>query len=574
MATKPVSARVQDLIHSMDVGLGQQVVKGLLYALFVLVVMFLFTGTQFHGLDNPEAMDAAQLGRNLATQGSFQTQVVRPSSLRLLMDRLDTADPPIWEHPDLMQPPVYPMYLALLFRLLQPDFEPEAAGLRIYGPDKFVVWGGGHLFTALTGLVLFLLGNRLFDRRIGVLGATVYFLSNTVWTTSISGTSLPMAGFFVSSAILTLLWAADRHEKNDSKATWIGLVVFSALLTLLAGLTRYGAFALAPGLALYILFAFRRGWQWSAVYLLVILIGVAPWMMRNQAASRTLLGLAPRAVVENSRNYPGDSFHRTLVPAEEPADKLARVLHAKSLGNLRSFYQNELRTMGDGFFISLFLATFLYRFVRRHVHLLRWGLALSILLTLYGASFFGRQSIGLLHLYWPIVILYGLAFFFILLDRLQLPLAIYRQAITVLLVFFSTVPLILAFTPPRRGFPYPPYAAQMIINVSRLLEPEELMSSDIPWATAWYGNRTSLLLPRDVEEFYHIHDNMERISALYFTTETRNQPYVRGLRTGRDKDWFQIMEGRMMADFPLTHGFPIFNFDQMFLTDRDRRVQP
>jgi MFS family permease len=573
MATKPVSARVQDLVHSMDVGVGQQVIKGVLYALFVVVLMFLYTGVHFYGLDNAEAMEAAQLGRNLATHGTFHTQVVRPSSLRMLMDRAGGPEPLMDAHPDLLQPPIYPLYLALVFRIMRPDFEPETAGLGVFGPDKSIVWLGGHLFTALTGLFVFFLGCRLFDRRIGVLGATVFFLSNSVWVQSISGTSLPMAGFFVVAALLAVLWAAERQEKSASPGVWVTLLILGALMTLLAGLTRYGALTLAPGLALYIGFAFRKGWRWAAIYLLLLLLGLTPWMMRNHAVSGTLLGMAPRTALVASRNYPDDTFHRTLVPADAPVEKLGRALHSKSLGNLRKFYQGEMRTIGDGFFICLFMVTFLYRFVRRHVHLLRWGLALSMLLTLYGACFFGTQSIALLHLFWPIVILYGLAFFFLMVDRLQLPLIIYRQGITVLLVFFSTIPLILAFTPPRRGFPYPPYAAEIVMNISRLLEPNELMCSDIPWATAWYGNRTSLLLPRDVEEFYQINDTMMRISGLYFTTETRNKPYVRSLRTGRDKDWFQIMEGRMMADFPLTHGFPLFNFDQLFLTDRDRMSQ-
>lgn len=569
MATKPLSAKTQDLVHSLDVGVGRQVVQILLYAIFVLIVMFLYTAANFKGLDNAAAMDAAQLGRNLAETGELRTQVVRPSSLRLLLENRPTDRPSLMEHPDLLQPPVYPAYLALVFKLFRPEFQPDTSAFRTFAPDKLVVWLGAHPFTALTGLLVFLLGQRLFDRRIGLLGATAYFLSNTVWARSVSGTSLPLVVFLANAAVLAALVAAERQEKNKSAVSWIGLLVLTGVLTVLAGLTRYGALALAPGLALYFLFSLRKGWKWAGLYLLIVLLGLAPWMIRNQAASGALFGLAPRSVFDESRSFPGDAFHRTLAPVESQMEKVGKDLHAKSLGNLRRFYNGELRTVGDGFFICLFFATFLYRFVRRHVHLLRWGLLLSMLLLVYASSFW-HQSVGLLFLFWPLVILYGLAFFFLMLDRLQLPLMIYRQGATFLLILLSTVPLILAFTPPRKGYPYPPYSAEMILNVTRLLEPEEMLCSDIPWATAWYGNRTSLLLPQDVEEFYQINDTMMRISGIYFTTEMRNKPYVRGLRTGPDKDWFQIMEGRMMADFPLTRGFPIFNFDQLFITDRDR----
>jgi hypothetical protein len=92
----------------------------------------------------------------------------------------------------------------------------------------------------------------------------------------------------------------------------------------------------------------------------------------------------------------------------------------------------------------------------------------------------------------------------------------------------------------------------------------------MPWATAWYGQRTSLLLPVTLDEFYAINDYNKRISGLYFTTLTRNKPYVRQLYRGPYETWFPILEGRIPATFPLSQGFPIGNMDQLFLTDRAR----
>ena len=92
----------------------------------------------------------------------------------------------------------------------------------------------------------------------------------------------------------------------------------------------------------------------------------------------------------------------------------------------------------------------------------------------------------------------------------------------------------------------------------------------MPWATAWYGNRTSLYLPASLDEFYEINDSTRHISGLYFTSLTRDKPYVRALLTGPYKSWFPILEGRIPNDFPLNQGFPLNNMDQLFLTDRTR----
>ena len=80
-------------------------------------------------------------------------------------------------------------------------------------------------------------------------------------------------------------------------------------------------------------------------------------------------------------------------------------------------------------------------------------------------------------------------------------------------------------------------------------------------------------LPLTQEEFYQINDLYQKISGLYLTSITSHKPYVRGLKNGPDKDWFQILEQRIPADFPLTDGFPIADMDQLFLTDRERLVK-
>ena len=200
----------------------------------------------------------------------------------------------------------------------------------------------------------------------------------------------------------------------------------------------------------------------------------------------------------------------------------------------------------------------------------RWSLLLSITLLLAVAGFYGPSTIRLLILFWPFAILYGFAFISILVDRLQFRLPIQRLGVTCLVVLLSAAPLVIELMPPKKTYPYPPYLRPYIALVSEVLEPDETICTDMPWATAWYGNRNSLYLPQTLDEFYEINDYIQRVSSIYFTTLTRDKPFIRGLVNGYERTWFPIHQGRIPGDFPLTKGEMLMHGDQLVLMDRNR----
>jgi hypothetical protein len=103
-----------------------------------------------------------------------------------------------------------------------------------------------------------------------------------------------------------------------------------------------------------------------------------------------------------------------------------------------------------------------------------------------------------------------------------------------------------------------------------MLTPREVLCTDMPSATAWYGDRVSILLPADVDDFYVINDYKQYISGLYITTITKNKPFVKELLDGPEKSWLPIISGRTPPDFPLKQGVSLNRQDQIFLSDRDR----
>jgi len=107
-----------------------------------------------------------------------------------------------------------------------------------------------------------------------------------------------------------------------------------------------------------------------------------------------------------------------------------------------------------------------------------------------------------------------------------------------------------------------------------MLNPREAMCTDMPWATAWYGDRVSILLPKDVDQFYYINDYKQYISGLYITTITKDKPFVSSLLDGPEQSWLPILSGRTPPDFPLKQAVSLNKQDQVFFSDRNRWSTP
>ena len=73
--------KIQSAVFHIELGRGKPVLQWLLVALVSVALSLVYTAGQFRGLDRREAMDMAQLARNLAHRQGFTTYVIRPLSL-------------------------------------------------------------------------------------------------------------------------------------------------------------------------------------------------------------------------------------------------------------------------------------------------------------------------------------------------------------------------------------------------------------------------------------------------------------------------------------------------------------
>ena len=214
---------LQEIIHKIEVGAGPRFFR---IGLLVLAVALLTVGYNWRGFKNmacQEAMDAAQVGRNISQGKGYTTLFIRPLSMYLLRKHaLDTggaiagpkaADPSQIKgmHPDLANPPVYPFLLAgvmkvLPFRYLLPSkpkpFWSYNGKFWRYEPDFLIGLVNQLLFFGAITLTFFL-ARRLFDSRVAWLSAALLLGTELLWRFSVSGLV---------------------HDAVDSDLRWAGVV--------------------------------------------------------------------------------------------------------------------------------------------------------------------------------------------------------------------------------------------------------------------------------------------------------------------------------------------------------------
>src|SRR5579859_6003926 len=96
---------VQEVIHRLEVGSGVKYLKRGLVVLAVLVLAAGYNWCGYRNLSTQEAMDAAQLGRNLAQGKGYTTLFIRPLSMYLLKQNFQPPAVPaeLGSNPDMTQ---------------------------------------------------------------------------------------------------------------------------------------------------------------------------------------------------------------------------------------------------------------------------------------------------------------------------------------------------------------------------------------------------------------------------------------------------------------------------------------
>jgi hypothetical protein len=283
---------------------------------------------------------------------------------------------------------------------------------------------------------------------------------------------------------------------------------------------------------------------------------VTPWYLHLNAICGSFLGSNAPLMLRGTDGYEGNQIYcTTAIPDYEQLFRYAA--HKEYTGFCWNFV-HAWSLLGSNPMVLLFGASVLHPFKRRRTRYFHWliyGTVIAILL----ANNLGESEPEIispwnsLAILIPCMVVVGSAFFFIMLDRLGLQLWLLNNLVVILVLLLTAMPLILTLiSPGKYPFSWPPYWPISIKMISQLAQPDEWVTSDMPWATAWYGDRASLWLPDSVSDFENYHDNVCPTGILIFTPVTWDGPMSQAL-SGEYKEWFPIMTGvGTTPNFPLT----------------------
>ena len=593
---------VQSAVFQIEMGRGKKVIQWAALVLLAAVLSPIYTASQFrNGLGKRESIDMAQLARNIARGEGFTTHVIRPLSLWQLeqngwnIEDKDTRDRLINRHPDISNPPLYPFVLAEVFKILPKSVFKYNEADHIFPAERWGILPFNQLCLLGSILIMYLWAKRLFDNRVAMMAGWLMLFSDTLWSYGVSGlpTNLLMLLFllavyclFLADGRLNPPELAGDEAANAAPARMtgevVGLVVGSAVLLGLCFLTRYLAgFFLIP-LMIYAARIFRgRGAAlWAGAYVVVFLAVISPWLVRNERVSGSMLGIAKYELVEGSGAIQGEALQRSYKPDFTSAYS-PRPIISKFLSHAHANLLTNLRLIGSDFLVFFFGVGLMYGFRRRDATRLRGVLLGAIAAAIFAMSLIGSDperngpEVGggnLLVLLLPLVAIFGVAFFYLLLDRIPFRIKLTRGMAIGAFAALNVSPMIFTMLPPRPGsYPYPPYLPPVTRSVANLFEPNELGCSDLPWSMAWDGDRRTVWLPMTIDEFYQISDfvapkGVQFMMLTPYLLDTKRQSEV---FKGEYKGWAALFQGQLRSDFPLK-AYMAPTPDYILLADRAR----
>jgi 4-amino-4-deoxy-L-arabinose transferase-like glycosyltransferase len=606
---------LQDSIHKLEEGGGLRYFRIALAVLAVLFLAVVYDNRDFTNFSTPEAMDSAQLARNISEGNGYTTLFVRPFSMYLVkkanearfgeaeaLKRGDSAQIK-GMHPDISNPPAYPALLAGLMKVLPFDFEANSTKpfwslggkFRRFQPDFFIAAFNELLFLALI-VAVFFLARRLFDGSVAWLTAFLLLGTEIFWRYCVSGLSTVLLMLmFVGLAWALVLLEEELREPKWGQAGVFVLTGAGGLIVGLGGLTRYSfGWLILPVVFFVVLHSTGARRVYLPLLALVVFAAVmSPWLIRNEHVSGTPFGTAGYSVMEDTVFFPGDRLPRSLEPDFARVTSIGPFWQ-KLLINARQIFQNELPRLGGTWMVALFATGLLVNFRSLSLRRLRAFLLASMAL-LFVVEALGRTELwtrspdinseNLLILVLPLIIMYGTSLFFLLLDQIELSIPEMRYGVIGALYIVTCLPMILAFLPPR-GTPISyPYLPPVIQTIGGWMKPDELIMSDIPWGVAWYGHRQSVWItlnatrdphdPDSRETIFNINDNDKQVKGLYLTAETIDSRFLTDWIHAGELSWGSFILDFVNLkvappDFPIREAPSGFMPEQLFLADWKR----
>jgi Dolichyl-phosphate-mannose-protein mannosyltransferase len=565
---------IQKTVHTLETGAVALWIRRslLLVGAIVLAVYQIY---YFRGLVTPQAMDQAQIGREIASFHGWRTNLIRPRAIGQLSAHGKNVARNI-QH-DTYEAPLPPLVDAVALRLVKAHWKISPRDL-IYAGDKVIAGESVALFY-LSIVALFFVARRLFDQRLAFLVCGLVLLCDMLWQYCLSGLPQMLMLVIFNSTLYALVRAIQA--RNSQQPTTMGLAA--------AGL-GFGLLALSHALTLwmfvaalvFLVFYFRPRLRSTLIVLGIVIVLYAPWLLRNFVLTGNPAGVAIYSVLDGVRH--SEAAHMRMLAGESGGAGVAP-FRDKIIANFITETNGLFGHLGWSAVALMFFASFLHQFKSREASILRWMILAMWAGALLGMSVYGvtpEESVAAneLHvLFIPIMSCFGLAWLLVQWSRLGFS-EIARLGFVGSLYLVCALPLIFnlpLFTPSSRPqIHWPPYVPPFIGVLNDWMKPNEIIASDMPWAIAWYADRRSVWLPESVQRFTELNDYGVLggpINGLYLTPVSGSQNKLGDIVKGDYKDWAPVILRNVdMQKFPLKWGTLLgIESECVFFSDHDRQ---
>ena len=557
-------------------------------SLFFLVLIIFTLGNLFvlfKGLNSPQAMDQAQISREIARGHGFTTKMIRPVAYDQAQ-RAQKRSISLVGFQDTYHSPLNPLLNAAVLKIIgadKPNSWQMGANEMVFPLDRVIATVSTLFFLLAIG-VNYLLIARIFDAKIAGVCAILMLFCDSFWNYSLSGLPQMLMLLLFSSALYFAYRAVEAT--TEGRLAMTPALIAGVFFTLLA-LTHWMTVWIALGYIIFAAVTFRpRGVIGITILVLLIIAGIGP-ILRNQSITGSPFGTAFLTVYNGLSNSGEAAVMRTADLESEPL--VIDGLIAKILRTTLMQSMDIIPLLGGIIVAPLFFLSLLHPFKRASISSFRWAILVMWILAAFGLAIFGISKDPLdpnqIHLLFaPIMTAYGLAFVSILWSRLEFVAStpMLRNVHYFLIVGICALPLVLALPMKvrvgmhlrdRGGVPnWPPYYAPALnsktAGIRGWTTDDQVVFSDQPWAVAWYADRLSIWLPPTYAGF----EKLETIANDLQTPVTGIliSPCSHGLGSltevaNQYKDFtFMVLDGRtFFTNYPA--GVSLF--------DKDPRIQ-
>ncbi len=438
------------------------------------LLFYLYYRAMFPGLVNRDALDFAQLGRNLASGRGFTTFVLRPLALTHGSNPL--------HQPDITHGPLYPIILAVAF---------GALGAR----DTVASFVSG-LFYLLTIPALYVLGNRLFGRATALVATLIFTFNALMLEYAASGLHITLYIFLTTCLLLSVhriaVSAQDNTDRKDAKLPK-GALAMAGILTGLLYLTDPIFFWIMPVMlvAVFALHPARR-FQAAMRFAIPLCILALPWMARNMALTgNPVFGLRGMELWMNTKaHYPGMVAYRMAPHDLAPGVGLLKDVVLKILLGTGQVIQGFPHVTAS-WVLAFLLPSLLFRFADPAANTVRRVMMYCFVGVFVGVLLFGIQMPLFTSLI-PAMLVFSVAYLLYLLQQAKLGRGAMAAA-TALIACAVVYPLLsdVALNDHTGRI----NESDTAVALGKAMPANGVVLSDQPTIVAWYANRPSIWIP-------------------------------------------------------------------------------